>query len=370
MLPSVAMSSDFHQLITEARAQNQRRLHPKRVLATKLAEFLPASLRFKVCGLPGGLAGADAWKKQPASWPESASAEPGYLACVENGIACDFGAHLTAQGFIIPELSPGANGPIMERFLIHQRMFPEVAHRAGSVTSLALDGHKNFFHWMYEVLPRWHLVKSSGVKQSSGVYAFLQHRFHRESLALLGLVPARVIDSASQPFLQADALYVPSYVRSDEPWIPQWLRDSLLAPALKHSSLHTRKRLYISRKQAKSRKIVNEVELIELLKKYDFTEICLEDYALSGQIALFHAAQAVVAPHGAGLTNLTFSESGAFALELIAEGLDGPFYERIAKSRQLRYQQIRCALQNPDDLYGSDIHVDLKAVETALAQLT
>lgn len=369
MLRAVAMSSDFQQLITEAREKNQRRLHPRRILATKLAAYLPAAMRFKVCGLPGGLAPANAWKKKEVALPAEAGGGTAFLASIENGIACDFGAHLTADGLIIPELSPGANGPIMERFLIHQRMLPEVEHRAGSVISLALDGHKNFYHWMYEVLPRWHIIKASGLTHNGSVYAFLQHRFHRESLALLGLVPARIVDSASLPFLRADVVQVPSFVRSDEPWICQWLRDALLAPALKHSSLHTRKRIYISRKQAKSRKIVNEPALVELLKKYDFTEICLEDYALSGQIALFHAAQAIVAPHGAGLTNLTFSESGAFALELIAQGLEGPFYERIAKSRHLRYQQIRCALQNPADLYGSDIHVDLEAVKTALAQL-
>lgn len=362
------MSTDFPSLIAEARSHNNRRLHPRRIFAARLANFLPESWRFRSCGLPGGLAEDGSWEKQLVAWPGGA-ADSGFLATVKNGIVCDFGAHLTGEGLIIPELSPGANGPIMERFLIHQKMWPNVKHHDGPVTSLVIDGHKNFFHWMYEVLPRWHLIKSTKLGQSGSVYACLQHRFHRESLALLGLVPSRVIDSASEPFLSADELYVPSFVKSDDPWIVQWLRDALLAPAIKHSSLHTRKRLYISRKQANSRKIANESALIELLKKNDFTEICLEDYSLSGQIALFHDAQAIVAPHGAGLTNLTFCESGAFALELIAEGLDAPFYERIARARNLRYHQLRSPLVEPANTFSSDITVDLDAVRSLLAQL-
>jgi capsular polysaccharide biosynthesis protein len=219
---------------------------------------------------------------------------------------------------------------------------------------------------MYEVLPRWRIIKTSKLDFSGGVYACLQHRFHRESLALLGLIPSRMIDSASQAFFCADTIYVPSFLTKIEPWITQWLRDTLLAPALKHSSLHTRKRLYISRKQASYRKVANEPALIDLLKKNDFTEICLEDYSLSGQIALFHDAQAIVAPHGAGLTNLTFSECDAFVLELISDGLDSTRYESIARNRSLQYYKLRCALVEPANTLSTDIKVDLNAVEDLL----
>lgn len=333
------------------------------MVAAKLAPFLPPALRFRLCGLPGGLAEPSTWKKQASANGESS------LAVIENGIACNFGAHLTGDGLIIPELSPGTPAVAFNRFLFDLRMRPEIAHRPGSMVSLALDGHKNFYHWMYEVLPRWHAIKGSNLTTSGAIYAYLQHRFHRESLALLGLVPARVIDSATQPFIRADMLYVPPFVRADEPWVTQWLRDSLLAPALKHSSLHTRKRLYVSRKLAQSRRIVNEPELVALLKQHEFTEVCLEDFALSGQIALFHAAQAIVAPHGAGLTNLTFSEPNTFALELIAEGAPASDYERIARARGLRYETVRATPQNPSDLETSDLVVPLDAVKAALAKL-
>lgn len=153
------------------------------------------------------------------------------------------------------------------------------------------------------------------------------------------------------------------------PGVTPWLRDSLLAPALKHSSLHTRKRIYISRKQAQTRRVVNEPELVALLKQHEFTEICLEDYALSGQIALFHAAQAVIAPHGAGLTNLTFSEPNQFALEFIAEGAPASDYERIARARGLRYESIRATPHTPANLETSDLIVPLDAVKAALGKL-
>lgn len=362
------MSSDFQTLIGEAQSLAAHRPTSRRRLAAKIASMLPEGRRFSTCGLPGGLAEKGAWKSEPVANPPGFEGG-GFIARIEGGIASDMGAHFTHDGRIIPELSTLSNGRIMERCLTHLTMFPVVERRAGPLISLAIDGHKSFSRWMYGVLPRWHFIKTARLDQSGGVYACMQSRYHRESLNLLGLVPARVIDSAAHPFYGADVLCVPSFVRDDEPWITQWLRDSLLAPALKHSSLHTRKRIYISRKNAGTRRVANEAELLVLLKKHEFTEICLEDYSLSGQIALFHAAQAVVAPHGAGLTHLTFSEPGAFALELIAEGLNEPLYERIAQTRGLRYQPVRCAPVNPSDCADSDIQVNLDAVSSALARI-
>ncbi len=108
---------------------------------------------------------------------------------------------------------------------------------------------------------------------------------------------------------------------------------------------------------------------MELLKKLQFTEICLEDYSLAGQIALFNAAQAIVAPHGAGLTNLTFCEANTFVLEFMAEEHNEPFYENISRSRGLRYQSLRCTPTDASNLAISHLTVNLDSLRIALESL-
>jgi hypothetical protein len=361
------MSDTFQSLLTQAQARLDGRLPLRRKWAAKVAGWLPAASRFRVCGLPGAVADAGVWKSSPVTVPQRET--PAFLASVENGIACDGGAHLTREGWIIPELSPGAPEEIMAAMLAGQRMNPEIPHRAGPLISLAQSNDRNFLSWMYEVLPRWRIIKSSRLNSSGGLYACLLHRFQRESLNLLGLVPSRVADSMAQPLHSADVLHVPSYVSRDEPWITQWLRDSLLAPALKQSSLHTRKRIYISRRESPSRHITNAKEVAELLKKFEFTEISMKDYSLAGQIALFHAAQAIVAPHGTGLTNLAFSESDTFVLELTTAGSEPSFYEAIARQRGLHYQSLDGTPVDPSNPAVSDLTVDLDALQARLSAL-
>jgi len=83
----------------------------------------------------------------------------------------------------------------------------------------------------------------------------------------------------------------------------RWFRDRVLPG---RSSTHNR-RLFISRKDAPTRQLVNEAELIEHLAPLGFESVELASMSPEAQIELFYDAETVVAPHGAGLANLLFS---------------------------------------------------------------
>ncbi len=82
-----------------------------------------------------------------------------------------------------------------------------------------------------------------------------------------------------------------------------------------HSS-KTVKRIYISRKLAVKRHLSNEDEFLPLLRKYKFTKIYLEKLSIAEQVHLFRSASHVIAPHGAGLTNILFAPSNVKILEI------------------------------------------------------
>ncbi|MFN3188821.1 MAG: glycosyltransferase family 61 protein [Candidatus Paceibacteria bacterium] len=75
-------------------------------------------------------------------------------------------------------------------------------------------------------------------------------------------------------------------------------------------------RIFISRKKAKSRKIVNEDELFSRIKGYGFISVCMEEYSLREQIEMVNGADFVIGPHGAGMAHMVSARPGASFIEL------------------------------------------------------
>jgi capsular polysaccharide biosynthesis protein len=67
------------------------------------------------------------------------------------------------------------------------------------------------------------------------------------------------------------------------------------------------KRIYISRRGAKHRRVINEVALLELLSEYGFESVDLESLPFRRQVELFHQCEILIAPHGAGVCTSMFS---------------------------------------------------------------
>jgi len=103
---------------------------------------------------------------------------------------------------------------------------------------------------------------------------------------------------------------------------PDWTsekRQALLAffanavPAAK--SLAFRK-LYLSRKNAKRRHLVNEEELLPLLRQHGYERVVAEALSIPEQVRLFRETTHLIAPHGAGLVNGLFLPRSARILEI------------------------------------------------------
>ena len=76
------------------------------------------------------------------------------------------------------------------------------------------------------------------------------------------------------------------------------------------------KKIYISRKLAIKRHLKNEDEFLPLLKKHGFSKVFLEKMTIKDQVKLFRSISHVIAPHGAGLTNVLFAPNNIKILEI------------------------------------------------------
>jgi hypothetical protein len=118
------------------------------------------------------------------------------------------------------------------------------------------------------------------------------------------------------------------------------------------------KLIYISRSRSR-RSFTNELELEDFLRKFGAIIVHAENLSISDQIELFESAGCIIAPHGAGVTNIIFSNRRARLLEIFERNFVNPdFYLRT------RHQNIKYAAS----IVGEN-GLDIKEFERTLLQL-
>jgi capsular polysaccharide biosynthesis protein/tetratricopeptide (TPR) repeat protein len=89
--------------------------------------------------------------------------------------------------------------------------------------------------------------------------------------------------------------------------------------------------LYISRSGVPRRRLINETQLEASLEARANARVAhMEEMPLEEQVAAMQGARVVVAPHGAGLTNLLFAEPGITVVELFPDDYVLPHYAWLA----------------------------------------
>jgi hypothetical protein len=183
----------------------------------------------------------------------------------------------------------------------------------------------------------------------------------------------KVIFAEAGVHLQAKELLVPSLPAAAcdcPPWVCDFLRARFLPKNLPAPD----RRLYISRALARRRRVVNESRVIERLARRGFELVTLENLSVLEQAALFARAEAIVAPHGAGLTNLVFCSPGAAVVELFHPTWVCDCYWQVSGHLGLRHEVILAKkgyrnLVNRLNDRNRDSRIDLEELEERLDAL-
>jgi hypothetical protein len=97
------------------------------------------------------------------------------------------------------------------------------------------------------------------------------------------------------------------------------------------------RKLYISRRDSKNRKLENEEEVETLVSSSGFEIVSLTGMPLTKQIELFAGATHVIAAHGAGLTNIVFCKPVTKILEIVMLPYINWCFRRLAGIYGLNY---------------------------------
>lgn len=245
-------------------------------------------------------------------------------------------------------------------------------------TGLYLYNANNYYHWFHETLARLVVIKKNLPKAP----VYLSEQFtpwQKQILQLFDLeqLDYRTIDAKHSIFKSKELTFLAiSYC-------PEIIHKDLLGEMNRHlkNTMNHRKeasnRIYISRKKARHRKVVNEEELEKcLVDKYGFKVFCLEDFNVQQQYTIVGRASLVVAVHGPSLTNLIASDR-PIVIELLNQEHLVECYAMLAAGLECTYMALACensgkpsGIVHGKEFYGyNDIRVDIPRLETALKRL-
>lgn len=251
----------------------------------------------------------------------------------------------------------------------------------GSVVNLSLSGlENNYYHFLVEFLARLYLLTKSKIQPDYYIFPQLT-KFQREFIDLRGIDETRILRLEKGQVIQADALIVPSlinnwecidfrdYMHYQKQWLPSWT-SQLYRPFIPANSL-AEKQIYITRKKAKYRCVENEDALVNVLSQYGFQSYELESLSVAEQISLFNSASFIIAPHGAGLVNMSFCRSGVNILELYSENYHDASFRIQANILGHNYNYLvgKTKKKRVFRPQVEDMVVDIAAVENFLQKL-
>ncbi len=234
------------------------------------------------------------------------------IVLLSGGMQTEGAASLTASGHLVREFTEQftMKGEHKHKLFTFkkERCRAKIPHFDVTVGSLVADCHSNYYHWLFDVLPKISLLQRAQLPISH-YYAETSFGFQRDSLRLLGI--DQIIPAQDNPIISASALALATFPcrKGVSKWICEYLREQFQPGKGK-------RRLFISRRDASVRRIINEEECAPILEHFGFETIVPGQLTFEEQVAHFREAEVILAPHGAGLSNIVFAPASAKVIEI------------------------------------------------------
>jgi hypothetical protein len=246
---------------------------------------------------------------------------------------------LMGDGFI-PEISD-RNGLWAWEVFKHRKP----VRLTGSTLVCITEGSVVFTHWLLDTLPRFEIARMAGYALGDFdniVLATARLPFHMEGLAALGVDESRVYTRDELgPVIECDQFCVTSMPRRNflaDPWVYDFV-NTLFG---NQPEVRRNRRIFISRGATARRQLYNEAELLPVLDSFGVEIVMAEQCSVRQMRQLCAEASHIIAPHGAGLSNIVFMPAGGTVLELYGAHIS-PEYWLICSQRDHHYACLQGA---------------------------
>jgi capsular polysaccharide biosynthesis protein len=186
----------------------------------------------------------------------------------------------------------------------------EIKRIAGTCTTIGYGMESNPYHWMVDCLPK--LISLARAEPENKITLIMSDALgdqQRETLAALCPANFELQYHPADSWLQVERLLWPSLVSGVcNAFLPADYYEAIRRPIFARYGLPAvpakTERLYITRRDSNRRRVLNEDALEAFLQPYGFRTVELSKLSFRQQVELFHRAEIVVGPHGAGLNVL------------------------------------------------------------------
>lgn len=308
-----------------------------------------------------------------------------FVAIIPHGEVCSHFGFVMTDHKVIKELlsqtfSQERYEQVFESLKLADRAPKKIAGKVAVLTRISTD---IYGHWLVDVLGRLEFLRMHNIDYD-WLYVPCHQRYMRETLLLLGVDPAKILTPYDDNFyIQAEELIVPSLTIRRVPapgeinfspihpctfycadWNIQFLRAKFL-PYVEALCVDRKypEKIFISRKDATSRRMTNEDDIFALFEPYGFAQISMTHMNFIEQIALFHSAKIIVAAHGSSLTNLIFCEPGTKVVEIFQNQFDSGFWQ-LSDQRGLKHYCLKTQEDNVRDSFKVDTAVPAEIVQS------
>lgn len=281
------------------------------------------------------------------------------------GARCYSGAALVFdQDGLVPETCYLVDLPTFERGRpdYQEQFLPEALYCLGYNNPA-----ENYYHWMTQCLTAiysYTLVEPSARKT---VLIPACDGFRRDSLELAGL-DVQLFAVEPLTCYNAPEMMISNYLHGAMAYAPSPLveplfdkmRDTALA---RQSSDRRAQMIYVSRSDSPSRRLANEDALAHALSRLGFEILLSSRLSLAEQICVFASADMIIAPHGAGLTNIAFCKPSCKIYELTPDHYVNSCFLNLAQMRGNEYWLESYPSTSEGSLFERGWAVDVGQVE-------
>ena len=236
----------------------------------------------------------------------------------------------------------------------------------GNIYSLLCLWVSEFYHWFHDVLPRLEMALPYLPADTKFLINSNPKAWQVDSLVAFGIGPDRLEIQPDDIHTHVERLWFATPVGHSSlgsGLVMRRVADRLLHHFIGNDSepnLHHR--LYVSRRNAANRRIVNESEISPVLGENGFQTVLCEDLSLAEQVRLFAKTKAIIGGHGAGLINLIYCMPNSFVGEVYLDGAP-PAYLVMSRQFGMRFSRFEANIVAVES--GQvDMRVDLTAFGT------
>lgn len=223
--------------------------------------------------------------------------------------------------------------------------------------------YHNHSHWLTAHLPRLLLMREKGLLDQALLPTERTDAIDG-SLQMLGLKPEDF-----QTYNPDRPLFVEELtILGTDRFRPELLQMVPEAFGVLEAGPPHRK-VFISRLQATRRRLVNEEEIWAFLKPQGFERVLMENLSFEAQVQLMRETAVLMAPHGAGLTNMIFCPKGAHIIEIADLSFPNPNFYALASAMGHHYWLIPAESLGDVHPLEKDLTIDPDAVRKILARL-